>query len=276
MILIILRIIAAFFAVGLLGMLFGTGLAFAARLLAVKKNKKLMQLEEALPGLNCGACGYAGCSGYAEALLNQEEENIKKCAPGGEPSAAKLAQILEMDVDYPGEKMVAQVHCAGTDDLTKAAFEYQGLEDCNAAALYFSGNKACKYACLGMGSCIKVCPVNAIKKTASGRIWIDRDICVACGKCLEVCPSNVIKMIPYSARYIVACNSHMKAKEVKAVCKAGCIGCKICQVKHPGSGFEVDNFLAHVEKYDADERIQEGAVKACPVKVIIKPHVKFD
>ena len=47
----------------------------AAKFFAVKENETYTKIRECLPGANCGACGYAGCDGYAKAL--SEEKGIK-------------------------------------------------------------------------------------------------------------------------------------------------------------------------------------------------------
>lgn len=223
-----LRILYALLAVGVLGALFGLGLAFASRILAVKKDERVSDVEEILPGANCGACGYAGCSAYAEAIVN-EEADLTLCTPGAGEVAGKLGEYMGVEVEVSGEKMVAQVFCRGTKETSATAFNYQGLEDCNALYASFQGDKVCPYGCLGKGSCIKVCPVDAIYRHKDGYITIDQEKCISCGKCLDVCPTKVIKWIPYGADTLVACNSIDKGGAVKKYCSVGCIGCKICE-----------------------------------------------
>ena len=65
-----MTILFAFLVVGFLGALLGIGLGFASKALSVKKDERIEELEAALPGLNCGACGYAGCASYADAVAN--------------------------------------------------------------------------------------------------------------------------------------------------------------------------------------------------------------
>lgn len=213
---IVLRIIYALLSVGLLGVLFGLGLAVASKLLAVKKDQRVNDVEDILPGTNCGACGYAGCSAYAEAIVNDEAE-LTLCAPGASEVANKLGQYMGVEVEVSGEKMVAQVFCHGTHETSKTSFEYSGLEDCNALYASFQGDKDCPYGCLGKGSCIKVCPVDAIYRHKAGYITIDQDKCISCGKCIDVCPTGVIKWIPYGSDVLVACNSTDKGGRQKVL-----------------------------------------------------------
>jgi len=262
-----LRILYAFASVAGLGLLLGVGLAFASRLLAVKKNEKIVVLEEALPGLNCGACGYAGCSSYAEAIAGEEDVSLSLCAPGGAETAQRLAEIMGVEVSDSLERRVAQVHCRGGRDTAKYAFEYQGIQDCNALYALYGGNKVCKYGCLGLGSCIAVCPVGAIDTDDQGLVRVDPEKCIACGKCLEVCPTGVMRWVPYDADFIVACSSLDKGRDVRKYCSVGCIACKMCEKKSPEGGFLVEDNLACIDYTQKGER--ESAASACPTKCII-------
>lgn len=264
----LLRILYAFLSVAALGGLLGLGLAFASRILAVKKDERVEEVEGALPGLNCGACGYAGCAQYAEAIVNEEEE-LNLCSVGGADTVKALGEIMGVEVDAGSEeKMVAQVHCRGNAATSSYNFEYHGIEDCNAAAMFFGGDKTCPYGCLALGSCMKVCPTDAIFYDEDGLVRVDRDRCISCEQCVEVCPTGVMKMVPESADYIVACNSIDKGGKVRKYCSVGCIGCSICVKKSPEGGFSVENFLASIDYSQKGSR--EEAAEACPPKCIVK------
>lgn len=267
-----LSVLWAFLVTAVLGSLLGLGLSAASKALAIRKDERIQQLEEALPGINCGACGYAGCAAYAEAIATQEA-SLTLCSPGGASVAKTVAQIMGVEVETSDARVVAQVHCRGGVDVSTYSFRYTGLSDCNALFALFGGDKVCKQGCLGLGSCIRVCPVNAISYDSQGKIWIDRDACIACGKCIEVCPTGVIKYIPYDADYIVACNNTDKGAAVRKYCKVGCIGCKLCEKRAPGGGYKVEDFLATIDyRYPGD---RAPAEKACPAKCII-PVVRSD
>ncbi len=262
-----MSIIIAFLIVGILGLLLGLGLAVADKKLHVEKDEKLIALEEAMPGANCGGCGFAGCSAYAEAVFKGEAE-AGLCSPGGAALAAKMGEILGISVEAK-ERMVAFVFCRGSKDVTKMDYEYSGIADCNAAAILQGGPIACKEGCLHLGSCISVCPVGAISKNADGDIVVDKEACIGCGKCTAVCPNKVIKLVPYTAEYIVACNNHQNGAQVRKACQVGCIGCRICQMKVEGSPFTVESFLS-VNDYHAPQEAAAKAAELCPQKCIIK------
>ncbi|RKX79378.1 MAG: electron transporter RnfB [Spirochaetes bacterium] len=266
----LLKILYSFISVTSIGGVLGLGLAIASKLLQVKRDEKLMSLEETLPGLNCGACGYAGCSQYAEAIVKENEE-LTLCGPGGQDTASELADLMGVKIEISIEKKVTQVHCRGGQATSEYLYSYRGVMDCNAMYLLFEGDKVCKYGCLGLGSCIKVCPTDAIDYDEEGLVWVDRDKCISCGKCIDVCPTGVMKWVPYSADYIVACNSRDKASVVKKYCSVGCTGCKRCEKKSPEGGFVVEDYLATIDYKAKGER--ENAADDCPSKCII-PAVK--
>lgn len=266
-------IVKAFLSVGLLAGLFGVLLAFASKKLAVKKDKRVEDLEEILPGSNCGACGYAGCASYAKAMAEDEtgELDITLCSPGGAQALEQLGSYLEREVDSSIEKQVAFVMCRGNRTNASFDYEYHGLEDCNAVHMHFNGDKTCKFGCLGRESCIKVCPVDAIFKDKNGNILIDKNLCISCEKCVIICPTNVIKMIPESADVTVVCNSTDKGAVVRKYCKVGCIGCKLCEKSSPDSGFITENFLARIDYNVKGDR--NAAVVKCPPKCIVSTDV---
>ena len=51
-----------------LGLVTATVLAVASRVFHVEEDPRVQAVLEALPGANCGGCGYAGCEGYATAV----------------------------------------------------------------------------------------------------------------------------------------------------------------------------------------------------------------
>ncbi len=89
-----LRILAAFLSTSVFAALLGLGLAVASRKLKVEKDETVETLNDVLPGLNCGACGYAGCESYAEALASEKDTDATKCSPGGPETRAALSELL--------------------------------------------------------------------------------------------------------------------------------------------------------------------------------------
>ncbi len=263
-----LDIFSAFLAVSGLGILFGIGLAYASKVFAVKKDELIEELEDALPGLNCGACGYAGCSSYAEVIAGGDEEDLTLCAPGGEPTAFKIAELMGKEVSFNSDKKVAQVFCKGDRETSTYQFDYNGIKDCNALYALYGGDKTCPFGCLGLGSCIKVCPTDAIKYYKKGLVFVEKDMCITCGKCVDICPTGVMQMLPLSADCYVACNSTDKAGKVRKYCKVGCTGCTLCVKKSPEGGFFIENFLSRIDYSKNGER--KAASEKCPPKCIVK------
>jgi Na+-translocating ferredoxin:NAD+ oxidoreductase subunit B len=261
------RVIASFAAAGGVGLALGTALAVAARSLTAKKDRRVAELEERLPGQDCGVCGYAGCSGYAGAIAGEAEPRLDLCLPGGGAVAAALAALEGAPETRTDGKLVTQVHCRGGRGTARYKFEYSGVADCSALHALYGGDKVCSFACLGLGSCIRVCPVRAIGRDAAGLVWVDKDRCTGCGRCVEVCPSRVMRWVPGSADYIVACSSTDDPQTVKSCCSVGCIGCKICENKSPEGGFKVEGFLSRID-YGASGGRKAGA-EACPPKCIV-------
>ena len=266
----LLRILFAFLSTSAFAALLGFGLAVASRRLRVEKDKKVEDLTAALPGLNCGACGYAGCEAYAEALASGSDEDVGKCSPGGADALAGIGEILGLEVDTEKTRMVARLACAGGDGVAVRDFQYVGYQDCEAAKVHFDGSKGCKSGCLGLGSCVKSCPVDAISYTDNGLVHVDEDTCIGCEVCVTVCPTGVMKMVPAESEWFVACNSNDKAKATKTVCKAGCIGCRICERKFPEAGFIVTDNLSVVDYTVPDGEQRAAAAAACPPKCIIR------
>ena len=262
-----MSIVIAFIIVGVLGLLLGLGLAIADKKLAIEKDEKLIELENAMPGANCGGCGFAGCTAYADAVFKGEAEP-GLCSPGGAALAAKMGEILGVKVEVK-ERMVAFVFCRGGKDVTKPDYEYKGMADCNAAALLQGGPNACKEGCLHLGSCMAVCPTGAISRNEKGNLVVDKEKCIGCKKCTKVCPNGVIRMVPYSAKYLVACNNHESGAKVRTYCQVGCIGCKMCELKVENSPFKVDNFLSS-NNYSMDQGNAGKAAEICPKKCIIE------
>lgn len=258
-------ILTAFGVLAGLGAILGICLSIADKKLSVPKDEKLVQLEEIMPGANCGGCGFAGCSAYAEAVFKGEAQP-GLCAPGGQELANGMGKIMGIKVETV-EKKTAFVFCNADCTEVNRKFDYKGLQDCNAAAMLFNGDNACSEGCLHLGSCINVCPQHALSFDEKRNITVDHDLCIACGKCVNVCPKGVIKLIPASAKYAVKCNSHKNGAEVRKNCTKGCIGCKICEVKFPESGFKVTEFLASSDYVAPAEKAKEAA-DACPRKII--------
>lgn len=251
--------------VGGIGLLIGLFLGIAAIVFKVNTDEREEEILNALPGNNCGGCGYAGCSGLAAAIVKGEAP-VNSCPVGGEPVGEKIAAIMGVEAKK-SVRQVAFVHCQGDCDKTKLDYDYSGIEDC--AMLQFvpnGGPKSCNYGCLGYGNCVKVCPFDAIH-IVNGVAVVDKEKCKACGKCIEACPKNLISMVPYESKHIVACSSLDKGPITMKACTTGCIGCGICVKNCPNDAIRVENFHAIID-YDKCSNCGICAEK-CPKNAII-------
>jgi electron transport complex protein RnfB len=258
-------VLTAILSVGGLGLIFGVGLALAAKRFAVRVDPRVEEILEALPGANCGACGYAGCLGFAQAVV-EGKAPVDGCMPGGAAVARELGKIMGEEVGE-GIKKTAFVQCRGGRDKAKQKFSYQGLENCGAASLISGGPKACRYGCLGFGDCVKVCPFDAIRMGEDGIPLVDDEKCTGCGLCVQACPRRIITLLPTSQKVFVGCISKDKGGLVRKTCTAGCIGCGICAKKCPSEAITIEDNYAW---FDYDKCINCGiCAYVCPTKAIV-------
>ncbi len=228
---------------GGLGLLFGVLLAIASKVFEVKIDPKIAAVLDALPGANCGACGFPGCEGLANAIAAGKAP-VNACPIGGQTTADNVATIMGLD-SAEVERNVAVVLCQGTRDMAKDKYIYEGIQDCRVQTTLADGCKACPYGCLGCGTCYDVCEFDAIRMV-DGVAVIDRDKCTACLKCIEICPKKIIELVPYDNEYIVKCKSEGKGREVRGYCDIGCIACRICVRNCPEDAFTFENNLAKI------------------------------
>lgn len=239
-------VIMAVAVLGILGAMFGLILAYASKVFAVEKDPREEAILGCLPGANCGGCGFPGCGGYAAAVAAGKAP-VNACAAGGAAVAAQIAEIMGVAAGESVKK-VATVHCSG-GGADKSKYEYIGIHDCLAAArLPGGGPLACKFGCLGMGSCESECPFDAIH-VKDGVAVVDDEKCVACGKCVDICPRHIIDLEPYKTKKHVSipCSSKDKGPAVTKVCSNGCIGCALCAKACPKEAITIENNLARID-----------------------------
>src|SRR5512141_116798 len=247
------------------GVVVGVALAIVAARFVVKQDPKVEKVRETLPGANCGACGFAGCMGYAEAVVGNPDVAVSMCAPGKSAVAEKIAEITGKKAEKVDPK-IARVFCQGGTSLSQRKFIYTGVQDCAAAVLAAGGDKSCEYGCLGYGTCMRACPFDAITMSADNLPQINPDKCTACGKCVAACPKQVIELAQSSKAVVISCHSKDKGIDVKKKCQVGCIACGICVRTCPVDAIKIDNNLARI---DHAKCIVCGlCVKKCPTSAI--------
>ena len=234
--------IKSILSLGGISALLAAGLGYASLRFRVKKDERQEKIEVSLPGANCGACGYAGCSSFAEAVVSGEA-SVSGCPVGGDELAEKIADIMDEDASN-AEKETARVLCKGGNKETSHSSDYSGIETCKAVNIVNGGTKVCDYGCLGFGDCAEVCPFDGIIINNNGLPEINEKNCSGCGKCADICPQNIIIMAPESVGNNIMCSSHEEAGLITKICEVGCIGCGLCIKTCPVDAIDMEDNLA--------------------------------
>ena len=250
---------------------FGLGLAFAAKKFAVEMDPRIERVSEVLAQAHCGACGYAGCRQYAEAVVMTSDVSPNLCTPGRAPTAEAVAKITGKEIKIT-EPKISRVFCQGGLSKSARKFKYEGIADCRAAILASGGDKSCIYGCLGYGTCATVCPFDAITMSDDFLPIIDPAKCTACGKCVEACPKKVMEILPLAKEVIVRCHSRDKGATTKKNCQLGCTGCGICVKVCPYNAPVVEHYFSSINLDKC--RVCGLCVAKCPTKAIMDyiPH----
>lgn len=258
------EILIAVIPVVIIGIICAAVLVVASKLMAVKEDERFPAVRDCLPGANCGACGYAGCDGYAKALCEDPNVPANLCIPGADSVAKQLSEVLGVEFEDVVEQ-VAVVHCSGDCAHTQDKVIYSGIESCKAAKLMYGGKGSCSYGCLGLGDCAKICPQNAIL-IRDGVADIRACDCIGCGLCAKTCPNHLISLVPDTKKTVVACSNHDKGAVTRKVCTSGCIGCRKCEKTCPNGAIKVVNNAAVI---DYEKCTDCGAcAEACAVQCI--------
>jgi NADPH-dependent glutamate synthase beta subunit-like oxidoreductase/NAD-dependent dihydropyrimidine dehydrogenase PreA subunit len=208
--------LAAGLAIGGLGLLAGVGLAVASRVFYVYVDPQIIEVEEALPGANCGGCGLPGCSSAAQAIVvGHLAPNA--CVGGGADVHEKVAEILGVEVELK-EPEIAQIGCRYSVAKADIKYLYDGVNDCRAAMLLDGGTKECPIGCIGLGTCISVCPFDALSMGDDGLPVVHENICTGCGTCVRTCPKGIIALTSVSNRIL----GEFTTEECTAPCQRTC------------------------------------------------------
>ncbi|MFP4416069.1 MAG: RnfABCDGE type electron transport complex subunit B [Chitinivibrionales bacterium] len=265
------------FIVGGVGLFFGIILGIASKKLHVFSDPKIEKIQEVLPNANCGACGYPGCAAFAKAVAEGQADPTG-CIPGGSKVASQVAEILGIAAGE-SEPMMAVVHCKGGKNEAKERAQYEGIQDCVAATIAGNGSKVCPDGCLGLGTCVRACPFDAIYINDNGVAVVNPDKCTGCTKCVASCPRSIISMIPRVHKIYLACNNHDRGAKVKKYCSVGCTACTLCVKATPSGAIQMKDNLPEMD-YSQDENFVPAANK-CPSNcfvdlVKVRPKVNID
>jgi electron transport complex protein RnfB len=158
--------IYAVISITTLGLFLGILLGTAARYLKVEGNPLQKEIEDMLPGSQCGQCGFPGCSPAADALANGTAE-VTLCPPGGRSLAIALADKLGVSADL------------------------SGVEDSQPMLAHIKED-----LCIGCMKCFKRCPTDAILGGPKQIHAVLTEACTGCEKCVDICPTECVSMRP--------------------------------------------------------------------------------
>lgn len=247
----------------LVGAVVGVALVYTGKKFRVEVDQREIEVRACLPGNNCGACGFAGCDAMAAAIVAGDAPT-NGCPVGGQSVADQISSVMGVAAGT-AEKNVAFVRCKGNCGVTSNQANYVGIQDCRSAVLSGISITSCDFGCLGLGSCVSVCPEHAIS-VKDGVAVVNRARCIGCGLCAKACPKGLIELIPVNNYVAVQCSNKDKGPQVKKVCSAGCIGCMLCTKQCEFDAIHVENNLARID-YSKCTQCGKCAEK-CPVKVI--------
>lgn len=242
-------------ALGVIGALI---LYWVSKKFYVYEDPRVGQVEELLPGANCGGCGFPGCHGMADACVKERDASNSLgsllCPVGGADCMAKVAEVLGVEA-AAADPMLAQVRCNGTLQCRPKVALYDGAKSCAVAAATFAGETGCAFGCIGLGDCVNACTFDAIKMNhETGLPEVDADKCVACGACVKACPKLVIELrkknaakTPAVKRVWVSCVNKDKGAVARKACTSACIGCGKCQKTCKFEAITIENNLAYID-----------------------------
>ncbi len=258
-----------------LGVVAAVILFYVVRLFRVEEDPRIDEVEKMLPGANCGGCGFAGCRGFASAMVTTEDISELYCPVGGADTMNPVASYLGK---APAEKLpqTATLKCGGCTEKRPKTNTYDGARSCAVVSSLYVGESGCSAGCLGLGDCVESCKFGAMHiNEQTGLVEIDPELCTACGACVKSCPRGLIelrKRWPKDRAIYVACSSKERGAAVMKACKSGCIGCGKCVKECAFGAIEVKDSLAYIDPLKC--KLCRKCVAVCPTHAIEMRNLK--
>lgn len=239
---------------GATGIIAAILLYIAAKKFHVYEDPRIAEIEQILPGANCGGCGFSGCHAFALECAGASSLAGLSCSGLSEEGMEKIASILGLHA-VAAQRKVAVVRCSATCSDREPLNHYDGVESCAIQSALYQGESDCIYGCLGCGDCVKACAFDAIHiNPETGLPEVDEEKCTSCGACVKACPRNIIeirlkgKVIKEKARRVyVSCVNKDKGPVANKVCKVSCIACGKCQKVCKFDAITIENNVAYID-----------------------------
>lgn len=259
----------AMMVLGIAGFAAGLILYLVAKKFNVKEDPRIAQVEEILPGANCGACGRKGCHDFAVECCTTGNLSSLTCPGAGPQGMKRIADLLGLAAGN-AELKKAFLRCNGTKCNRLVARDIDTISSCVAAKSLAMPDGYCTFGCLGAGDCVKACAFGAMTlDTATGLPVIDPAHCVGCGACADACPQTLIlirTVTPATPVVAVTCSNRDKGGIARKMCSVACIGCGKCQRTCRFGAITVSGNLATI-----DPALCTGCgecAAGCPTKAI--------
>lgn len=240
----------AMIVLGIVGLVAAVALYFVAKRFAVKEDPRIGQVEEILPGANCGACGFKGCHDFATECCKASSLDGLMCPGAGAEGMARIAALLNLTVEAQTPKK-AILRCQGTKCNRLTARNLSTISSCRSAKMLAVPANYCTWGCLGCGDCISACHYDAMTWDYENSMpIINLDKCVGCGACATTCPQGIISIREIRSQQPIVgvlCSNRDKGGEARKACKTACIGCSKCQRTCPNGAITITDFLASID-----------------------------
>lgn len=258
-----------------IGLIAAVVLYFVAKKFHVHEDPRIAEIEELLPGANCGGCGRSGCHDFAVACATASSLEGLSCPVGGQTAMNGIAKIVGLASSSVSPK-VAIIRCNGTCENRPHTSHYEGVGSCAIEGALYEGETDCIYGCLGGGDCVAACPYEAMSLDEdTGLPVVDYSKCVGCGKCVAACPRHIPELVKrHETMVYVACGNRDKGALATKVCSVSCIGCGKCVRTCQHNAIKVTDFLARI---DRDVCVACGeCIVACPRhSILCKPKIEM-
>lgn len=264
-----ITVIYTIISLSAIGFIAATILYFVAQKFKVFEDPRIDEVDEILPGANCGGCGFPGCRGFAEACVKADDLGGLFCPVGGNDCMADVAKSLGK-VAIEKEPMLAVLRCSGSHAKRPSVNKYDGAANCTIVSNLYGGETGCQFGCLGLGECVTVCDFDALEMDpVTGLPVVDPDNCTACGACVEQCPRDLFELRPKGKkdrRIFVSCMNKEKGGAKKIGCEVACIGCQKCVKECAFDAIVVTDFNAYIDPHKC--KLCRKCVTVCPTNAI--------